>query len=493
VILRRLLRTGAFRLAVYYALLFAVAAIAVSGIAYVGVTQYADQQVDLSLQTEVQEVTGAITGKGRADIVADIEGRIADTAPDYFYYGLRDQAGTVLVGNLPGPAPEVVGPNELLLDEKDGYEPGEPHLIRGVGVALPEGLNLFIGRDTYDLGELQEVIAGTFVAAAVALLLLALGGGVIVGVNFIARIETVNKATRRIMRGALGERVPSAGTDDEFDRLADNLNAMLDRNQQLMEGLRQVSNDIAHDLRTPLSHMRQRLELARLRGMTIGDLQDAVDRAIVDIDDVLALFRALLRIAQIEAGVRSEGLSEIDLSGLFATVVEAYGTVADDASHPLSVDIAPNISWHGDRQLLTQMVANLVENAIRHTPAGTTVDVTLTRAPAGVVVATVADTGPGIPEESRAKVFQRFYRLDGSRNTPGNGLGLSLVAAVAQFHEVKVDLADNLPGLKVTLQFPPAAATESWPQDVAASIETAARKVGPRGRYQKRDRSADAN
>jgi signal transduction histidine kinase len=460
VILGRLFRTGAFRLAVTYALLFAVVAVAVSGIAYVAVTRYAEQQVDLSLQSEVQEVTTALAGKDRAAVLADIQARIADTAPDYFYYGLQDRAGTVLVGNLPRPIAQVVGPNQMLLDEKDGYEPGEPHLIQGVGVALPDALYLFIGRDTYDLGELQEVIARTFIAAAVALLVLALVGGVIVGANFISRVETVNKAAGRIMQGDLGERIPAAGNDDEFDRLARNLNAMLDRNQLLMEGLRQVSNDIAHDLRTPLSHMRQRLELARLRAQTVGELQDALDRAVGDIDDVLTLFSALLRIAQIEAGVRSEGFSRVDLSGLIGIVIEAYGSVAEEYGHSLAAEIAPGIAWHGDRQLLTQMVANLVENAIRHTPAGTAVRVALKQTPDGMIVATVADTGPGIPAELRDKVFQRFYRLDSSRNTPGSGLGLSLVAAVAQLHGVTVDLADHAPGLMVTLSFPPESAAQ---------------------------------
>ncbi|WP_343718365.1 HAMP domain-containing sensor histidine kinase [Inquilinus sp.] len=469
VIPARLFRTGAFRLAVTYALLFAVVAVAVSGIAYVAVTRYADQQVDLSLQSEVQAVTAALAGKDRAAVLADIQARIADTAPDYFYYGLQDPGGAVLVGNLPRPVAETVGPNQLLLDEKDGYEPGEPHLIRGTGVALPDGLYLFIGRDTYDLGELQEVIGRSFAAAAVALLVLALVGGVIVGSNFIARVETVNNAARRIMRGNLGERIPSAGTDDEFDRLAHNLNAMLDRNQLLMEGLRQVSNDIAHDLRTPLSHMRQRLELARLQARTVGELQEALDRAIVDIDDVLGLFRALLRIAQIEAGVRSEGFSRVDLSGLVATVVEAYGTVAEESGHGLAADIAPGIAWCGDRQLLTQMVANLVENALRHTPPGTAVAVGLRRGPDGAVVTTIADTGPGIPAELREKVFRRFYRLDSSRNTPGSGLGLSLVAAVAQLHGLTIDLADHAPGLRVTVSFPPAAAAEAGSEPAPAT------------------------
>jgi signal transduction histidine kinase len=254
------------------------------------------------------------------------------------------------------------------------------------------------------------------------------------------------------MDGHLHERVPTKGKADEFDRLADNLNAMLDRIQQLMQGLHQVSSDIAHDLRTPLSHMRQRLELARLKAASAQDYDAAVDRAVTDIDGILGVFAALLRIAQIEAGARREGFAPVDLSGLFETIIDTYGPVADDVGHRLAGTVAPGLSIRGDRQLLTQMLANLVENTIRHTPAGTEITVSLMPGPAGPV-GIVRDTGPGIPETAREKVFQRFFRLDASRMTPGSGLGLSLVSAVAQLHDVRVTLSDNHPGLAVTLDF----------------------------------------
>ena len=266
----------------------------------------------------------------------------------------------------------------------------------------------------------------------------------------------MNVAARHIMDGHLNERVPSRGKADEFDRLAANLNAMLDRIQQLMQGLHQVSSDIAHDLRTPLSHMRQRLELARLKAASAADYDAAVERAVADIDGILGVFAALLRIAQIEAGARREGFAPIDLSGVFETIIDTYGPVADDSGHRLTGTVAPGQRIRGDRQLLTQMLANLVENTIRHTPPGTGITVSLAPGPDGPV-GQVRDTGPGIPEAAQQKVFQRFFRLDASRMTPGSGLGLSLVAAVAQLHEIRLALSDNRPGLAVTLDFAEAA------------------------------------
>jgi signal transduction histidine kinase len=226
--------------------------------------------------------------------------------------------------------------------------------------------------------------------------------------------------------------------------------------QALMESLRHVSNDIAHDLRTPLGRLRQRLEDARLRARSLEDYETAVDRAIADTDAILATFSALLRIAQIESGTRKASFSAVDLSGVFRSIADAYGAVAEDRGQILTAAVTPGVDVRGDRELLMQMLANLVENAIRHTPEGARIGIGLERGADGPV-GIVSDTGPGIPPEARDKVFQRFYRLDRSRSTAGNGLGLSLVAAVAETHGIAITLADNQPGLEVRLRFPPKA------------------------------------
>jgi signal transduction histidine kinase len=229
---------------------------------------------------------------------------------------------------------------------------------------------------------------------------------------------------------------------------------MLDRIQMLMDGLRQVSNDIAHDLRTPLTRLRQRLELARAKATTVADYQAAVDQALAETDEILDTFGALLRIAQIEAGTRRSAFTEVDLSGVLQTIVETYAAVAEDHQHGLASRIAEGVTVQGDRQLLTQMIANLVENALRHTPTGTRIEIELAE-PSSAPVCVIRDNGPGIPEPERQKVFRRFYRLDSSRATPGSGLGLSLVAAVAELHRIAIEVGDNRPGLQVTLRFPP--------------------------------------
>jgi signal transduction histidine kinase len=266
------------------------------------------------------------------------------------------------------------------------------------------------------------------------------------------RLDAFNRTSRAIVEGNLADRVPTRGTDDELDRLAANLNEMLDRIQSLMQTVRQVSNDIAHDLRTPLGRLRHRLEEARATATSVAAYQSAVERAVADVDELLEMFSALLRIAQIEAGTRRAAFATVDLSGLFLELAEAYGPVADDRRQRLRADVAGGIAYRGDRQLLVQMLANVLENALRHTPEGAAITLSLARTPEGTV-GVVADDGPGIPDHARAKVFQPFFRLEASRNTPGSGLGLALVAAIADLHRIRLELAGNHPGLKVVLRF----------------------------------------
>ncbi len=282
--------------------------------------------------------------------------------------------------------------------------------------------------------------------------LLALGGGALITAGFLKRIEEVNRTSRSIMDGSLSNRIPMRGSGDEMDQLAVNLNAMLDRIQALMESVKRVSDDIAHDLRTPLSRLRQRLELARSSVSTPDGYAAVMDQSIAELDVILETFQALLRIAQVEAGTRREAFAEVDLGAVVSTVAETFGPVAEDSGQRLRARVERDAKVHGDRGLITQMLANLLENSIRHCPAGAQIDVTLGR-DAGQAVLRVADSGPGIPEGERDKVFRRFYRLETSRTTRGNGLGLALVKAVAELHGATVELADNRPGLRVSVRF----------------------------------------
>jgi signal transduction histidine kinase len=262
------------------------------------------------------------------------------------------------------------------------------------------------------------------------------------------RIEAINQTSREIMEGDLSRRVPTAGSGDDFDRLATNLNRMLERIEDLMAAVRQVSDNIAHDLRTPLTRLRTRLELAR--GSNPEQTREEIDRAIEDAQELLTTFNALLRIARIESGSSRGAFADVDIASLVRDIAELYEPVAAEKGQTLSVQGQRAVTVRGDRDLLFQALANLVDNAIKHTPEGSGIELSA-ESRDGRAELGVADTGPGIPADLRGKVFRRFFRTDASRSTPGSGLGLSLVRAVADLHEARIDLADNDPGLRVTI------------------------------------------
>jgi signal transduction histidine kinase len=262
----------------------------------------------------------------------------------------------------------------------------------------------------------------------------------------------ITQTADAIIDGDLSRRIERSGSGDDFDHLSATLNVMLDRIGGLMENLRQVSNDIAHDLRTPLSRLRQDLEEARGRDLTPGDFKRVIDGAMAEADALLETFSALLRIAQIEAGSRRSAFRSVDLSDVLRTVADAYGPAVEEGGGTLRAEIAPDVRVTGDRGLLSQLFVNLVENALHHGAPGT-IALRLLRQSAGVI-AEVADDGPGVPADERANVFRRFYRLERSRTTPGSGLGLSTVAAIVELHHAAIELQDNAPGLRVAIRFP---------------------------------------
>nr|WP_246412797.1 ATP-binding protein [Methylobacterium brachythecii] len=274
--------------------------------------------------------------------------------------------------------------------------------------------------------------------------------GALLSGAFLRRVDAINRTAEAIIAGDLGRRIDVGGTKDDFDRLARTLNRMLDRISGLIENVRQVSNDIAHDLRTPLTRLQHGLQQAASRPSTEADFRKAIDRATAEIGEILDVFSGLLRIAQIEAGARRAGFRSVDLSSTLRTVAEAYAPAIEDSDRRLVCSIEDRVFVKGDRELLTQLFSNLCENGLQHTPAGATIDVKLS-ATAGRAEITFTDDGPGIPPEEREKVFRRFYRVDKSRGAVGNGLGLTLVGAVAELHDAPIVLSDNAPGLRVTI------------------------------------------
>jgi len=278
-------------------------------------------------------------------------------------------------------------------------------------------------------------------------------GGLGLSYDVHRRLNAMSGAAEAIINGDFARRIPMRGADDDLDRLADTFNRMLDRISALMESLRQVSNDVAHDLRTPLTRLRQRLESSRA-ARTGAERAAAVNGALEEVDAILETFAALLRIAQIEGGGRRAAFHRVELTALARAVVGDFAPAAEDAGQRLTLEAGEPISVAGDGELLTQMLVNLVENALRHSPAGTLIQIGLERQADGILCS-ISDNGPGIPKDEHEKVFRRFYRLDASRATPGSGLGLSLVAAIADLHGVTIALADNQPGLRIDLRFKP--------------------------------------
>ena len=448
-------RSTSFRLLAWYAAVFGTSVAILLLIVYWITLAALDQQLSDSVERETQVLVELYRGRGLDSVVRAIQLRVVDLRPPRRYYLLQNAAGERIAGNLPSMKPaegEMVLPVSFLFSDRRAKadDPADAYPVVAQGRQLDNGEFLLVGENRYRAVKAQEAIFRALVWGIAITVLLAAGGGAALGVGFLRRIEEINRTTRSIMDGDLSKRVPASGGGDEMDQLAVNLNAMLDRIQALMESLKRVSDDIAHDLRTPLSRLRHRLEAARVKAGSDGE--PVIEQSIAELDAILETFSALLRISQIEAGARRAAFSDVSLAQIVSTVSDAYAPVAEDRNQRLEAVVASVPSIQGDRELLTQMLANLIENSIRHCPTGVEITVGLAQEQ-GSPILFVADTGPGIPVLEREKVFRRYYRLEASRTTPGSGLGLALVKAVADLHGASVELSDNLPGLRVTVRF----------------------------------------
>jgi signal transduction histidine kinase len=395
------------------------------------------------IDAEIAILKGELQSEGSAELVREIKQRT--NYIDALEYYLTDADGNRLAGNLPA-MPKTVGWSDVAIPDHGK----SPKHFRVETEPLDKGFWLSAGDDLGPKAEVRRAFVDALGAALLAFLGLALLGGFLLSKAFLRRMQLMNRTIEAIVNGDLGSRIPLRGTDDNFDRLSANLNRMLDRIQLLMESLSQVSNDIAHALRTPLGRLRQKLEAARARAGDTTECARTINAALTETDTILDTFSALLRIAQIEAGTRTAGFRDIDLSELFETVLEAYSVVAEDEGKSLSARVAPSLKVQGDGDLITEMLANLIDNAIRHTSPGTHIEVSLANR-GSQLVASVADDGPGVLQSERERIFRRFYRLEKSMGTPGNGLGLSLVSAVAELHGMELSASDNAPGLRMTL------------------------------------------
>jgi signal transduction histidine kinase len=439
-------RTSSFRLALMYAGLTGISFLILFGVIFWSTARFMRHQIDDSVSSELDEIMTDSQAREPDQIAALVQGLTRHSSG--FYYLLQDPAGVVRAGNLPSIDPQV-GIREW---GKSGQSKGSrsPYsAMRGRGVQFA-GEYLFVGWSTHQLHEMEEMVVGSFAWGLAASIALALAGGAVMSGRLMRKIEVVSETSRNIIEGDLERRVPKTDAGDEFDNLAASINAMLDRIQTLMNDLRQVTTDIAHDMRTPLTRLRQRLELAQRSGVDAEGLRETLAVTVREIDVILGIFSALLRIAQIESGARKSGFKTLDLSELMHTTAELYRPAAEEKNQTFEESIAADLVIKGDYELLMLLFANLLENAVRHSPQGAKIDLKAQDAD-GRVEVIVGDNGRGIPAEMRAKVLQRFFRLENSRTTPGHGLGLSLAAAIVKLHEATMTLSDNGPGLRVTV------------------------------------------
>ena len=443
----------------WYAAVFGASVAILLGVVYWIAMAAVEQQLDDSVLRESRLLADVYATRGREALERGINRRTNELSSPRRYYLLQDAAGHFVAGNL-SPMPPREGRFVMLVQETgpDAHKDTGPDSMVAQGWRLSAGEFLLVGENRYRLVKTKEAIISAVGWGTAITVLLALGGGVVLAVGYLRRIEEVNRAIRSIMDGDFSQRVPTRGGRDEMEHLSANLNAMLERIQALMESLKRVSDDIAHDLRTPLSRLRQRLESAR-SSVHAGSHAVVIEQSIAEVDAILDTFTALLRIAQIESGTRRAAFARVNLSHVLTTVVETYAAVAEDRGHRMQAGIDPGTMVQGDRELILQMAANLVENAIQHMAPGGIITLQLSDE-AGVPVFRVRDTGSGIPADERAKVFRRFYRLEQNRTTPGNGLGLALVKAVVELHGASIELSDDNPGLCVTVRFRRCAASD---------------------------------
>jgi len=445
-------RTATFRMVALAGSVFAVSAMVVILVLVAVVEKVGDSRFDRVDGATAAAIMTAFDRNGLDGLTAEIEARSRRTPPEIRLFLLQDAVGRRLAGNLqswPAGAGWSRSDVTIILD-------GDENMVARVGTyPVPGGGVLMVGTPVPEHRQILRVEAKALIATVLSMAFIGILAGVVIARRVLGRLEAVNRTASTILAGNLSQRVPQLGRGDEFDQLAGNINSMLDRIESLLGTVRSVTDNIAHDLRAPLNRLRGRLELALMAPRRPDEYQQALAAAIGEADDIITTFNAMLTIARIEGGAAGAEFETVDLAELVETLADLYQPLAEE--NGLSLDVAGHSGSlvRGDRHLLSQAISNLVDNAIKYTPAGGRLWLGVTQTAGGVRL-TVADSGPGIPPDLRTVVLQPFTRLDPARSTPGTGLGLSLVAAVADRHQARLSLTGNGPGLRVLLEFPPA-------------------------------------
>jgi signal transduction histidine kinase len=447
---RRLLRSAGFRFGAIYALLLAISAIALSIFLWWATAGLLDRETEAAIYADAKDLAARWQEGGIPALASTIEDRLAQNVDDDQIYLLVDASMHRIAGNLstwPAGVDAIDTSYELQL-QRAGMR-SMAHVRR---FDLPNGYHLLIGRDVKVRAQLRTLLTDALLWAILMVVVMATIGALVIRNVFRRTLANISATATAIAAGDFAQRVRLSGRGDEFDQLAEVINDMLDRIGRLMDGVREVSNAIAHDLRTPITRARTRLEDAALHATSPEDLRAAIERATADLDGIVGVFQALLRIAQIEAGARRSAFAAVDMSPLLAEIGELYGALAEERDIAVVVETPPHLIVYGDRDLLQQAIANLVDNAVKFSAPGGSVQ--LTGSVGSGVRIVVTDQGPGIPEADRQRATERFFRGEAARSTPGSGLGLSLVLAVAQLHGGTLRLEDGQPGLRAVLAVP---------------------------------------
>ncbi|MGX9146578.1 ATP-binding protein [Mesorhizobium sp. 128a] len=447
-----LLRSTPFRLALTFALLFVLAFILSGAVVYQLMSADLAERLDEGIKETYSVVAVTYAQSDKEDLVLSVDSHAALSPEKEQLFSLTDSNGNRLAGNF------------IAADLPDGFSDFAASLPGVAPGTMYRAWSGSVGPDSLTVAfslseteELESIVLMSFGWATLIIVGLAVAGGALLASRVQRRLDGIAATMDDVSNGRLDARIPLLGNGDDIDGVSEQVNAALERLASLVDGMRQVSADIAHDLKTPLNRLQMILEAVvekTMRGEAIAeDLAEARGESL----QINETFDALLRIAQIEAGARKARFVDLDLNGVVESIAEIYAGVAEDDGKSLSVNMSQDSRYlvHGDRDLLTQLFANLVENALRHCPSGTIIKLSVTRQ-GDRVVAEIGDNGPGIPAQEREKVFQRLYRLETSRTTPGSGLGLSLVRAVADLHGASIALEDRRPGLAVIVEFPEA-------------------------------------
>ena len=455
-LLAKTLRSTTFKLALISIGVFGAVVIALFGYVYWSTTTFVLSRSDSVIEAEQAMLRRTYDTSGRDGLIRAIDQRKAAAPVEGAVYLLASESFVPVAGNLrewPSALDVANKWGEFTSTALTPDASASRSLIRAKWEIFPDGSHLLVGRDISDLDRFADKIYAALVFTILLILMLAAAASVSVTRRTVGRIESINATSRSIMESGLGRRIPLRGTQDEWDHLAQNLNSMLERIEGLMAEVKQVTENVAHDLRTPLTRMRGRLEKAGIDKSAADHDPSLISETIADLDDVLRMFSSLTRISQVEATDRKVAFRRVNLVEIATGVAELFDAAAESKGGRVEIIGDKLVHISADRDLLFDAISNLVDNAIKHGREGGIVIVSVEQKDSEAVLS-ISDDGPGIPPDEFEHVFKRFYRLERSRSMPGNGLGLSLAAAVARLHGARIALSDNTPGLKVELQFP---------------------------------------